>query len=613
MLRFYTIILISILALPVAALAAPVLDADDKARLQRVKKLVKTGASQLAQALVDAYQPPEQWIDSWMLWEAQRLRILKKRGDWKAILERSNALPKEVDDGFRHFVWERAADASLRLGQADAARVYLRKLLFSKPLVDARGKPLKNPKQHKKDVARWRRMVIRSYLRDGRSNDARLALAQYIADYNPHNPSWSVLQARVQMLGKHYDEAYETLSGVDRYESRLLQQLAALRGNLVPAKKVMAKVKSYQKRLKPGSMLYLQSYSLLAESARAAKQGWSRVAAMETLLQSTEGNAFKDEVYQSVDGDNLWAAYRSSAERWGNTKRLLVGDDTAWLKAAKRSEKKSPLRARAIYALVVMTGEARAKNKALDSYIDACITHEKDKLLFALFSGKQFEDLSALPAAARYTLAEYALQRRHVRMAGRMIEGLNVVPKGKKSDVVWPLRRARILLYAGRHDAAVSTLRAFIDSQKLIAIEPAEMTANVIFDMQAIERHKEAIILLELMQPKVKDKDVKRKLYFWMADSYKAIGEKAQAAELYLRSAYHGQPGGGDHWGQTARFHAAEILAEGGLIEDSRYVYGRLLRGTKDGRRRSMLQQRIEQLWLYESKQNDTPFLSTPQ
>ena len=178
---------------------------------------------------------------------------------------------------------------------------------------------------------------------------------------------------------------------------------------------------------------------------------------------------------------------------------------------------------------------------------------------------------------------------------------------------MWPLRQARILLYAGKLDAAIETLKNFIESQKVITIEAAEMTANVIFDLQAVERHKDAIVLLKLMQSRVKDKQIQRELFFWMADSYKAMDEKAQAAELYLRAAYHNQPGGGDHWGQTARFHAAEILAEGGMIDDARYVYSRLMRGTKDGRRRSMLQQRIERLWLYETKQNDTPFLLTPQ
>ena len=598
---------------PASAATAPSLDAEDKARLQRVKKLAKTGASQLAQALVDAYQPPEQWIDSWMLWEAQRIRILKKRGDWKAILARNKTLPKEADDGFRYWVLERAADASLRLGQADEARTYLRRLLFSTPALDAKGKPLQKPRQRQKDIARWRRMVIRSYLRDGRSADARMALDQYIADYNPHNPSWSILQARVQMLGKHYDAAYETLSGVDRYDSRLLQQLAALRGKLLPANKVVSKVKQYQKRLKPESLVYLQSYSLLAEAARLGKKNWLRIAAIETVLQTTEGQPFNDEVYTPVNGDSLWQAYRSTAEQWGNSRRLLVGDDKAWLKAARLAKKKSPLRARAIYALVILTGEASARNKALDGYMDSCITHEKGKLVYALFSGKQFEDLSVLPVTVRYTLAEYALQRRYIRMAGRMIEGLNTLPKGKKQDVVWPLRQARILLYAGKQDAAIDTLRRFIESQKVITIEVAEMTANVIFDLQAVERHKDAIALLKLMQSRVKDKQIQRELFFWMADSYKATDEKAQAAELYLRAAYHNQPGGGDHWGQTARFHAAEILAEGGMIEDARYVYSRLLRGTKDGRRRSMLQQRIERLWLYETKQSDTPFLLTPQ
>lgn len=583
------------------------LDAEDKARLKRVVKLAKTGSSQLAQQLVDAYQPPEQWIDSWVLWERQRFVILKNRGDWQGMIRRTRELPENVSPMFRQWVLEQAADASLRLADAGQARVYLRKLLLTKPLTGSE-------KLHKKNVARWRRMVIRSYLRDGRVVDANLALTQYIEDYNPHNTAWSVLQARVQMMSGEYSKAFETLSGIDRYESKLLQQLAALRGKLIAADKVITKTGKLQKRLKKDSRLHLQSSILLAEAAVSANKDWLRVNALEDVLQVTSGHSFEDEVYQQVSGDTLLKAYLATAERWGNNRRLLVGDDKAWLKAAKKAEKrKKKLLARSIYALVLQTGTDENKTGALQSLIELLIIDDKDKVIYALFNGKLYKDVSVLPAKARFKLAEYALQRRFINMAGRMIEGLNQSPKDDGKQLVpWPARQARILVYSGKHDAGIKTLQDYISSKKSFTVEQAEKTAQVIFDLQAVERHQDAIKLLQLLRPRVKDNNAQRDLFFWMADSWKALKEYSRAAELYLRAAYHGQPRGGDFMGQTARFHAAEALAKGGMTDDARFIYGSLLRGTQDARRRSMLKQRIEELWLYQKEQSDIPFLLTP-
>ena len=318
---------------------------------------------------------------------------------------------------------------------------------------------------------------------------------------------------------------------------------------------------------------------------------------------------------------------------------MLVGDDDKWLKLADQVRKKKPLQARAIQALVARTGRGKAREQALTLLVDDLVDQELDRVVLALFSVKQFTDVSKLPAATRHQLAEYALERRLIVMAGNMIDGLEeqavladagqgkaIKSKGKKKpgpgkelkpgdeDVVWPLRKARILVYAGRHDAAIGELHRFVaESGKKMPAVLAERTVNVLFDLQAVEKHAEVISLLGELQPMISDKQIQRELFYWMADSYKALGELAQAAELYLRSAYHNQPGGGDIWGQTARFYAAETLAKAGMIDDARFVYTRLLRGTDDARRRSMLEQRIQQLWLYQKTQNNSPLLFEPQ
>ncbi|MDX5151356.1 MAG: tetratricopeptide repeat protein, partial [Acidiferrobacterales bacterium] len=92
--------------------------------------------------------------------------------------------------------------------------------------------------------------------------------------------------------------------------------------------------------------------------------------------------------------------------------------------------------------------------------------------------------------------------------------------------------------------------------------------------------------------------ELQREILFWMAESKVALGKSGEAAELYLRSAYHGQPKGGDMWGQSARYHAAESLAKAGNLEDARTIYQELLRFTPDAKRRAIIERNLQQLWL---------------
>ncbi|MEK7712357.1 MAG: hypothetical protein AAB312_04795, partial [Pseudomonadota bacterium] len=81
-----------------------------------------------------------------------------------------------------------------------------------------------------------------------------------------------------------------------------------------------------------------------------------------------------------------------------------------------------------------------------------------------------------------------------------------------------------------------------------------------------------------------------------------ALGDHQQAAELYLRSATYQHPTGGDMWGQTARYHAAEELGKAGLTQDARLVYQALLRHADDAKQRAVIERNIQQLWLIEKK-----------
>ena len=75
------------------------------------------------------------------------------------------------------------------------------------------------------------------------------------------------------------------------------------------------------------------------------------------------------------------------------------------------------------------------------------------------------------------------------------------------------------------------------------------------------------------------------------------IGQKkyAQGADLFLQSADVGRQGG-DLWGQSARFRAAEALVDAGLFNDAINIYESLFNESQDKNRKLQLSQKLQEL-----------------
>ena len=206
-----------------------------------------------------------------------------------------------------------------------------------------------------------------------------------------------------------------------------------------------------------------------------------------------------------------------------------------------------------------------------------------------------------MPEYARYRLADQALTDYDITFAARLMQGLENPPAGENPDS-WSLRRARVLIYAGDQRGAVQLLNGILAGKKNLDDAFAERFIQVLFDLQAAEHHTQVIALLEAVFLLNKKPRIQRECLYWTADSKAALGEHQQAAELYLRSATYQHPTGGDMWGQTARYHAAEELGKAGLTQDARLVYQALLRHADDAKQRAVIERNIKQLWLIEKK-----------
>ncbi|NIT63003.1 MAG: tetratricopeptide repeat protein [Gammaproteobacteria bacterium] len=164
--------------------------------------------------------------------------------------------------------------------------------------------------------------------------------------------------------------------------------------------------------------------------------------------------------------------------------------------------------------------------------------------------------------------------------------------------LMWSLRRARVFIMAGQHKLGVEVLQQLLTQHETLAKEQIDRILQVLFDLQAVERHDAAYGLFETLLRRNEDTQSQREILYWMADSRKAAGRFEDAAWLYIRSANLPGPQTLDPWAQSALYQAADALASAGLTPDARRIYRDLLEHTDDPGRRAVLRRNLQQLWL---------------
>lgn len=560
--------------------------------LARVAALISGGASGLAVQLIDRYQPSPRHVTQWMAWERERYAAYAARRDWNAIARRAASLPAGIPDDFVQWALTRAAEARLSAHDAAGARQFLRRLLWQE-----RGTPAA--------LARWRRMVIRSYLVDDDLADAETAVRSYQQDFGARGDSWNTLRGTILLRQEHYRRALSVLAGVQTYEGRLLLLLAGLRSGQYEPARVLAGALDLARVTAGRPGLQRQAWILAADAAVRSDNAPQRLSALEHALDFPAGTDAGDPLFQ-VDADDLWRGYEHVASRIGNHLHLLVGDDSAWLARAKAYERNYAPYARALYAfLAIRSASAKTRELAQVQLADSLFADHDGRVAQALFThSARFKSLDRVPAPVRYRLVNHAIADGDIALAGRVMQSIKTPPPGENADD-WALRRARVLIYAGNFQDSLALLSGLLDRNHVPTDKFVRHYLQVVFELQTAGANQAAGNLLRSLFPLVRNPEMRRQILFWIADSDKARGKYTRAAELYLRSAsYHGAAAN-DMWGQTARYNAAYALAKAGLIADARSVYQRLLQSTRNPQRRAAIQRRMQQLWLLRSRASE--------
>ncbi len=555
-------------------------------RLQLLKNISAAGAPNLTLKMIDQAQPKvDEDLYEWILWEQERLAILAQWQQWDELLVRLELMPADIPAQFKFQTTTYQARAYLAQGQNMTARQVLRQQLWQTGVGESA------------EYETWRRLIIESYLGDGRIEDARIAMLRFDQDFDSDDLDWLLLRARVLIEAGRDEQALLILQDQTAWQARLTSLYASYRLNRVDKTELWQQIK---KRSEAEETPAAERATLWALAYFAARQmaPVDRVVALENLFRGAEASPLT--LFQ-LPVDRLWQAYLEYAELVGNRSELLLGDDERWLELADNASKITPVKSRSLYAMLILKStDGQVANRAADGYMRtfAEIDEAERNLLANLFNRSQaFSSARKIPPGIRYQLVDLALKSADIEEATRLMSGLHVIPEGT-SRFDWQLRQSRVLILGGRYTEGDQVLRNLITEYREPSAEATDRILQVLFDMQTVALHEQAIAHFGALLRLDIDPKQRREILFWIADSYQGLEKYDQAALLYLQSAMLPAANAMDPWAQTARYNAAESLQKSGLVDDARRIYLELLAITEDAARRSVLNHKIQQLWL---------------
>lgn len=335
---------------------------------QDVITLAGQGAPELALHLIDQQQTSlDPLASEWAAWEQARILIYQQRRDWASVVRRTQALvasgttlahpgaaPGNLPLTFTRWVLTQGAAAQLESGQGAAARAWLLRLIWQ---VD-------NADSQEQLFGQWRRMVIHSYIVEGRVGDAYTALLRYQQDYASASADVQVrlLQAYVLLLTERAAEAAALLADSQDPANSALYLLARLRSGGRPENILQAARQLLAQQ--PVTASQVLAAVVQAEAAQLIGDHEPRVEAMEYILahQGMMPSALIGLV--DITDDNVWDAYVAYAQVLGNQQQLLMGDFEPWFTVAQSLVAEHPIRARALFAFLAIradTVEARLR------------------------------------------------------------------------------------------------------------------------------------------------------------------------------------------------------------------------------------------------------------
>lgn len=568
------------------------------AQLEEIKTLAQGGASQLALQTMDRIQPDllrdkNQWIE----WEKARVGIYQQSKNWAALVQRVDELPTRLPDNFMRWIQTEQARAYIKLGKGRQAVWVLQNLIWNLP---------SDKNVTEQWLPAWQRLVIDSYINFQQNEDAQIAATRYYHAVEEQQLDDLLLRARIYLINNLAGDAQTILHPhKDDAQVAMLYLLAQLRsGQQVPNKVVRTGLEKL-KNESLDAQTQIGYWAVIAEAAQRSGDRATAANALEHVLADMDNIHLPDGLFD-FNADSLWNSYIDFATWLGNRQQFLIGEDKQWFKAAEQAEQKLPVRARSLYALLMLKGQdTQYRSAATERFVSLIKKRDKgNALLKQLFmQSAQFARQESMPAEIKHVLVDVALSQSDIQQASRLMATIKEPPAGS-DKFFWHLRRSRIFVLGGDEQRGAEALNRLVSSYAFLPRAQVDRTLQVVFDLQTVGAHDQAIALFNKVMERTTEQEVQREIFFWLADSYKARDDNTMAARYYLKSATHIPEKNMDPWAQTSRYKAAEALADAGFINDARTLFNQLLQITREPSRRAVLQHELQKLWLL--KDNST-------
>ena len=586
---------------------SPILSASEipAGAIDEVRTIAESGAISLALQSIDEHQKSldkTNQLESWVEWERERINLYLVGQRWQALQNRVAAYEENLPTDY--FLWakQNQVDALLKLKQPMQARQILQGLIWN-------TEEAQQTESQQNWLAAWQKRIIRSYLVDNETSDALLAAQRYYQDYQNNELEDRLLRARILLMNQREEEVVELLAKDTKHpHGGMLYLLAQLRSGARPSKKVWQSARRQMRGKWASAELKYMLWAVAAEAAKRSGDRPSTVNALEYVLAGNKKTELPAGLFNFTP-DSLWNAYIDFALYIGNRAQFLIGNDQQWLNAAIKVQKKEPVKARSLFALVMIKGQSDdTRMRAAKGFLN--LMHKRKRgaeLVLKLFlKSDYYKTMKTIPEPIRYDLVNVALSRSNIELASNLMATIKVAPKGT-DNFQWQLRRARIFVLGGKAEQGSQSLTTILENHKEFSKRQLEHFLQVVFDLQTVNEHESAYQLFKAILPKITDEMQQREIYYWMADSRKALQDYSAAARLYLRSAMHGESKGLDPWGQTARYQVAEMLAKADYVDDAHTIYQKLLNGTKEPARRAVLKHELQKLMLLRGEQPEQP------
>ena len=565
--------------------------------LRQVDELTQIGLSGLAMRIIEQQQKlyPEFSAD-WYAFEFKYVQTLVALERWQAIVDHSDQLLARAAPGQQitpkitgWFKTQRAI-ALLKLGRAEEALDDVRTLLWQ-------GKGADRDR-----TALWRRLIIRAYLQLDYAEDANKGLLKYRRDYGDYKTDWKLLQAQAMLRADRPAEVIDLLADEESHKARAMRMLAAVRARpgyashyVKDIKALLADASLTQPQQRAYFYVLYEAYTTDKDLLHAAETAEQLLALSRT--HDMLGDNFK------VSADELWQLYEQIGERAGNSNSLLKGDDSVWIKHAGELKKKQPVRARGLYTVVAYTTRDESSRQLAHKEIadSLALTDGGLEVVNQLYMhSARAGTPENLPVEVRYRLVDHALSVADISLAATMMASLPEPPPGE-GYFDWQMRKARVLILEGDYEQGEAELRTSLQNISEIDNDMIDRYLQVVFDLQTIRRHQQALELFDLLPIEAMEDKLRREIYYWKAESNYEIERYDRAALLYMKSAKAGDENMTDLWAQSARFKASDALLKARLYDDAQYAYSELLKITASDSRKRLIRQKLQHLQLLRS------------